>query len=258
MGVLQFVFIQPRAEEDQMVNETPHLDNVNLKEEVPGKDAYEAELKDLQKQMLVEQIRLFHGRRRAIIVFEGWDAAGKGGSIRRLTERLDPRGCHVHPIGAPTQEEKRHHYLWRFFHKLPEPGCIAIFDRSWYGRVLVERVEKFAPEKEWTRAYREIREFERWMTDDGAIVAKIFLHISKQEQLKRFKLREADPLKQWKITGEDWRNRKKWSHYEKAVNDMFRETHTENAPWRAISSERKWNGRLKVLQTVVQALKSAK
>ena len=152
---------------------------------------------------------------------EGWDAAGKGGAIKRVTEHLDPRGFQVNPIGAPAPHEKRYHYLQRFWRKLPQYGQITIFDRSWYGRVLVERVEGFATKEEWTRAYDEINDFEKLLTDDHYIIGKFFYHISKDEQLKRFKDRENNPLKRWKITDEDWRNREKWDEYVEAMEEMF-------------------------------------
>jgi polyphosphate kinase 2 (PPK2 family) len=232
----------------------PSLDKVDLSQEVPDKNTYEKALAEAQLQLLRLQQHYYHGRRRAIILFEGWDAAGKGGAIRRLTEKIDPRGIHVWPIGPPTTDEQSRHYLYRFWEKLPTPGTWAILDRSWYGRVLVERVEKLTPKHAWKRAYGEINELEQMLVDDGVSVVKIFLHISKREQLRRFHERESNPYKRWKITPDDWRNRKRWSDYEEAINDMFRKTSTKIAPWRVIAGERKWFARLAVCQAVIGAL----
>jgi len=236
----------------------PRLKDVDLSKEMPDKDAYEEALEKVQLRLLRLQQRHYHQRRRAILVFEGWDAAGKGGAIRRLTEKLDPRGVHVWPIGAPTEEEQSRHYLYRFWQKLPAPGTWAIFDRSWYGRVLVERVERFAKKQEWERAYEEINEFEKMLADDGAVIVKLFLHISKKEQLRRFHEREENPYKRWKIGDDDWRNRKKWNKYERAIDDMFEKTTTRDAPWTAIAGERKWYARVSVCRTVADALEDAK
>lgn len=215
---------------------------------------YESRLVELQLKMLRIQQAYFHEKKRALIVFEGWDAAGKGGTIRRMTERLDPRGCKVWPIAAPKAEEQGRHYLYRFWTRLPEPGTIALFDRSWYGRVLVERVEGFAKKDEWKRAYHEIREFERMLTDDGVHIVKLFFHITPEEQLKRFAERLRNPYKRWKLTEEDIRNREKWPEYEKAIEEMFDETSTENAPWSAVPANQKWYVRLKALEVVTEAL----
>lgn len=221
-------------------------------------DEYKPKLKEAQIRLLHLQLELSESKRSLIVVFEGADAAGKGGSIKRITERLDPRLMRVHSIVKPTHEEYQHHHLWRFWSKLPPYGQIAIFDRSWYGRVLVERVESFASEKEWKRAYEEINEFERTLTDDGAIIVKIFLHISKDEQLFRFKRRESDPTKHWKISDEDWRNRKKWGEHNKAAEDMFERTSTGCAPWTVVGGNFKWHARVRSLKTVVEALEQAK
>jgi polyphosphate kinase 2 (PPK2 family) len=230
------------------------LRDIDLSQEMPDKDTYEKELSRLQLRLLRLQQQHYHGKRRAIIVFEGWDASGKGGAIRRLTEKLDPRGLRVWPIGAPRPDEQDRHYLYRFWQKLPEPRTWAIFDRSWYGRVLVERVEKLCKPSEWKRAYDEINEFETMLVDDGAAVVKVFLHISKKEQLRRFEEREKNPYKRWKITKEDWRNRKKWSKYESAIDDMFKETSSHRAPWTPIAGERKWFARTAVCRAVADAL----
>lgn len=218
---------------------------------------YKQRLKDLQLRMLVTQ-RAFSEQKRAILVImEGPDAAGKGGAIKRVTERLDPRLLRVYSIVRPTAEEYRHHYLYRFWKKLPPYGDLAIFDRSWYGRVLVERVEEFAAPAEWQRAYGEINAFEKLLIDDGAVIVKLYLHISKDEQLYRFKAREADPYKHWKINGEDWRNRKKWEQHNEAAQEMFEKTSTDKAPWTVVAGNYKWYARVKVLKTVVEAVESA-
>jgi PPK2 family polyphosphate:nucleotide phosphotransferase len=219
-----------------------------------NKTDYESRLNELQLEMQHVQQVYFHQKRRAILVFEGCDAGGKGGSIRRLTQRLDPRGFRVYPVGAPTPEEQGRHYLFRFWRRIPIAGGLSIFDRSWYGRVLVERIEKFAGKKSWMRAYDEINEFEHTLIDDGVRIVKIFLHISKDEQLKRFEQRLKDPHKQWKLTEEDIRNREKWDAYLKAYEDMFFKTSTRAAPWTVISGNRKWYARTQVLETVIKRL----
>lgn len=219
-----------------------------------SKKAYRKELKYWQTQLLHVQQAFYHQKKRAVIVFEGWDAAGKGGAIRRITEKLDPRGYQVFPIAAPTADEQGKHYLYRFFTKLPSLGCLTILDRSYYGRVLVERVESFASEQQWQRAYQEINEFERLLNDDEVVIVKIFLHINEDEQLKRFEERLHNPFKRWKLTEEDVRNREKRQLYTEAYNDMFAQTDTQRAPWNIILAEKKWYARVKVLETVVKAL----
>ncbi|HYC04129.1 MAG TPA: PPK2 family polyphosphate kinase [Azospirillaceae bacterium] len=215
---------------------------------------YEKRLKKLQERIAHVQQAYWHSKRRAVIVFEGWDAAGKGGAIRRLTETLDPRGAHVWPIAAPTAEEQGRHYLWRFWQRLPSPGTFAIFDRSWYGRVLVERVEGFAPKSRWRQAYDEINEFERLLADDGVRIVKLFLHITPDEQLRRFKERLTNPYKRWKLTGEDLRNRAKWDDYVAAIEEMVERTSTKHAPWHLVAADAKWHARLECLRIVVEAL----
>jgi polyphosphate kinase 2 (PPK2 family) len=227
----------------ELVARPPTLSRIDLSSEVKDKETYDSELSKLQLLLLREQQRYFHNKKRAIIVLEGWDAAGKGGAIRRMTEKLDPRGLHVWPIGPPSAEDQGKHYLYRFWDRLPSPGTWALFDRSWYGRVLVERVEKLCPKEAWERAYDEINEFERMLVADGVPVIKLFFHISKKEQLKRFHEREANPYKRWKITPEDWRNRRHWNHYEKAIDRMFAETSTRHAPWNVVPGEHKWYAR---------------
>jgi PPK2 family polyphosphate:nucleotide phosphotransferase len=219
-----------------------------------GKPAYERRLAEVQKQLLRIQQTYWHERRRAILVFEGWDAAGKGGAIRRLTEPLDPRGIHVWPIGAPLPAEQGRHYLWRFWQRLPEPGTFAVFDRSWYGRVLVERVEGYASPAVWKRAYQEINEFERMLIDDGARIVKLFFHITPEEQLERFRERLTNPYKRWKITEEDLRNRTRWDDYVHAAEDMFDRTSTTHAPWHAVPANSKWYARVRSLEIVNEAL----
>ena len=230
------------------------LDRLARPKPFADKAEYEKHLDRLQNQMLMIQQTYYHERRRALLVFEGWDAAGKGGAIRRLTETLDPRGFHVWPIGAPKPDEQGRHYLYRFWERLPEPGTIAIFDRSWYGRVLVERVEGLIPRPVWKRAFDEINEFERMLVDDGACVVKIFLHIPPEEQLERFAERLSNPYKRWKLTEDDIRNHRRWDDYAEAIEDMFDRTSTKHAPWHVIYGERKWVARVEVLKAVTQAL----
>ena len=188
------------------------------------------------------------------VLFEGRDAGGKGGAIKRLVAPLDARHVRVKSFAAPTADEKRHHYLHRFVPALPGWGGMAVLDRTWYGRVLVERVEGFATEEQWQRAYREIDDFERMLADDGMIMVKLFLHISEAEQLKRFERRRQDPLKAWKLTDEDWRNREKHPAYEAALEDMFERTDTERAPWRIVPAESKRYARVRVMQEVIAAI----
>jgi len=215
---------------------------------------YTADLELLQNQLHLLGYQVYTQKRPVILVFEGWDAAGKGGAIRRVTGRLDPRGYVVWPIAAPHGDDKVRHYLYRFWRRLPEEGQIAIFDRSWYGRVLVERVEGFCSEAAWQRAYSEINQFERELTDFGTIVCKFWLQIDQKEQLRRFKERAATNYKQWKITDEDWRNRGKWEDYEQAVEDMLLKTSTHTAPWTVVEANDKLYARIKVLRTVVDKL----
>jgi polyphosphate kinase 2 (PPK2 family) len=191
------------------------------------------------------------------VLFEGWDASGKGGAIKRLVAPLDPRHVRVRAFSAPTPDEKRHHYLLRFTSALPGRGGMAVLDRSWYGRVLVERVEGFATKPEWKRAYREIDDYERALTDDGMVLVKFFMHVSDEEQLRRFKAREHDPLKSWKLTDEDWRNRAKRGEYEVAVDEMIERTSTKQAPWTLVEGDSKRYARVKVIETVIAAVEKA-
>ncbi len=215
---------------------------------------YKKQLKHQELRLLNTQRRLADSKRNIVIAFEGPDAAGKGGAIKRLVEKLDPRLLRVYSIIKPTEEEITRHYLWRFWCKMPRYGNMSIFDRSWYGRVLVERIEKFATEEQWSRAYAEINEFERQLVDDGTLMLKFYLHITKEEQLSRFRRREADPYKHWKINDEDWRNRKRWDDYLVAAQEMFEKTSTPAAPWHVIGANYKWHVRLQVVKTVADAV----
>jgi len=219
---------------------------------------YWSEIKKWQVRLREQSMRLFSEKRMAVAIFEGWDAAGKGGSIKRVTEILDPRGFNVNTFAAPSGEEGRRHYLWRFWKALPPLGQIAIFDRSHYGRVMVERVEGFCTEQEWKRAFREINEFEWQITNFGAVVVKFWLHIDQEEQLRRFKGRELDPFRAYKLTDEDWRNRAKWNAYRGAVEDMIEKTSTTWAPWTVVEANDKFYARVKVVQTLTKALEAVK
>ncbi|WP_067726086.1 polyphosphate kinase 2 family protein [Oceanobacillus damuensis] len=208
-------------------------------------DKYQKRLMSLQRKIVDENIGV-------IIAFEGVDAAGKGGAIKRLTSDLDPRGITVHPIAAPKPHEKRYHYMQRFWRKIPQYGQFGVFDRSWYGRVLVERIEGFATSEEWQRAYDEINHFERLLTDDHYILLKFWIQISKEEQLNRFEKRQNDPLKSWKITEEDWRNREKWDENLTAAEEMLRRTDHGYAPWIVVEGTNKRYARVKVLKSTVK------
>ena len=220
------------------------------------KKLYKKQLKELQYEMLNIQQFLYNNKIGLIFVFEGMDAAGKGGAIKRLTEHIDPRGLIVSPISAPQPHEKRYHYMHRFWRKLPQHGQIAIFDRSWYGRILVERIEGFAKEHEWKRAYNEINDFEKQLTDEDYIIVKFWVHIDADEQLKRFMERAADPYKSWKLTDEDWRNREKFHLYMEAADEMFAKTNTENAPWCLIPGNDKFYARVQVLKEAVAQIET--
>ncbi len=220
-------------------------------------ETYKKDLDDLQAEL---RELTYHAYRKGIsstLVFEGWDAAGKGGSIRRLMAGIDARISRAIPIGVPTDEELAHHYLWRFWRHVPRAGFVTVYDRSWYGRVLVERVEKLTPREDWSRAYAEINLFEEELTNHGNVLVKFWLHLSPDEQLRRFKEREETPWKQYKITPDDWRNREKWPDYVRAADEMFLRTSTEYAPWHIIAAEDKKYARLTVLRTYRDALKKA-
>jgi len=216
-----------------------------------SKPEYQVQIVSAQKRFRDLQYLLYKRNIPLVIVFEGWDAAGKGGTIMRLVRDLNPRGYDVIPISSPDDMELLHHYLWRFIRYYPKAGHITIYDRSWYGRVLVERVEGISTENEWKRAYNEINEIEEEIIANGGGLVKCWLEVSKAEQLRRFRQREKDPLKQYKITDEDWRNREKWDLYEKATDEMLARTHTKRAPWTIIESDDKWYARLKTLETVI-------
>ena len=216
--------------------------------------SYKKRLTESQSRLFSLHNALYMKKIPLVVAYEGWDAAGKGGNIKRLTAALDPRGYEVIPIAAPSPSELSHPFLWRFWQALPKDGHIAIFDRTWYGRVLVERIEGFARDDEWRRAYREINEFEADLVHWGAIVVKFWLHIDGGEQLKRFNARAQNPEKQWKINSEDWRNRDKWDDYETAVDDMLQYTSTTYAPWHIIESQDKRYARVKAIETLVDAI----
>ena len=215
---------------------------------------YKAKLKALQDKLELLHSELYRRRIPVVLGFEGWDAGGKGGAIKRLTDAMDPRGYLVSPTAAPSAVEKSHHYLWRFWKAMPKAGHVTIFDRTWYGRVMVERIEGFCTKEEWQRAYREINDMEAHLAHSGAIVLKFWMQIDKDEQERRFKERMENPLKQWKITDEDWRNREKWDLYEEAVNEMIVRTSTSYAPWIIVEGNNKYYARVKVLETVVNAI----
>ena len=232
------------------------LDKLDLKKVLP-RDVYKKRLKLLQRKLYQLQHEARVRNLSTVLVFEGQDAAGKGGAIRRLVQGLDAQAYQVLPIAAPTDEEHAHHYLWRFWRHLPRAGRVTIFDRSWYGRVLVERVEGFASPAEWQRAYKEINEFEAQLTATGSVVVKFWLQIDKDEQLRRFEERQKTPYKNWKITDEDWRNREQWDPYTAAVDDMTALTDTPDAPWVLVAGNDKPHARIRVLETVCQHLEKA-
>ncbi len=233
----------------------PILRHVDLSQHIDDK-SYTTTLAHLQATLYQLGLQIYYQQRPVVLVFEGWDAAGKGGAIKRVTEKLDPRAYVVHPIAAPSGSDRERHYLYRFWRRLPPRGSIAIFDRSWYGRVLVERIEGFARPDEWQRAYAEINEFERQLIAFGTIICKFWLHISADEQLRRFEQRQSVPYKAWKLTSEDWRNREKWPQYEQAADEMLLRTSTLVAPWTIVEAEDKRFARVKVLQTLVQRLET--
>ncbi len=231
------------------------LDQVDLSRSL-DRQTYQRRLKKLQNRFRQLEHEIYVERIPVVIVYEGWDAAGKGGNIRRLIRELDPRGYEVVPIAAPNDTEIAHHYLWRFWTQMPKAGHITIFDRSWYGRVLVERVEGFCTEAEWRRAYREINETEQHMVNFGTVVVKFWLHVDADEQLRRFEARQGNPHKQWKITDDDWRNREKYDQYKVAIEEMLFRTSTPRAPWTIVESNNKWYARVKALETVCDAIKA--
>jgi polyphosphate kinase 2 (PPK2 family) len=237
------------------------LDEVDLSQKLGRKEEAEG-LKELGERLA--QLRLTLGGLIGdcrlgpplTVVFEGWDASGKGGAIKRLVAPLDPRHVRVSQFAAPTKDEKRHHFLGRFWPALPGWGGMTVFDRSWYGRVLVERVEGFASEEEWRRGYEEINSFEKSLADEGSIIVKFWLHVSADEQLKRFESRAADPLKSWKLTDEDWRNREKLPQYAEAVEEMLERTDRPCARWRVIPAESKRFARVEVMRLVIEEIEA--
>jgi AMP-polyphosphate phosphotransferase len=238
---------------DFIVAERPKLAAITKHPRVVFAD-YERRLQSMQSTMQSIQQAYLGTRERAVVVLEGWDTAGKGGIVRRLGWAMDPRSFKVYPIAAPLPHEQGRHYLQRFWEKLPEPGQIVVFDRSWYGRVLVERVEGFASKRQWQRGYGEINQFERMMVADGIRIAKCFLHITPAEQVRRFKDRLTNPLKRWKLSYEDFRNRSRWAEYEIAIEDMMEKTSAKDAPWFLVPTNDKLYGRLAVFTILVDLL----
>jgi polyphosphate:AMP phosphotransferase len=232
------------------------LDTIDL-DRALERDEYDKKLRRYQARMGRLAWAAYDAGRSSVVVFEGWDAAGKGGCIRRLTVAMDARLYRVISVAAPSDEERAHHYLWRFWRNIPRAGSVTVYDRSWYGRVLVERVEGLAAPVEWQRAYLEINDFEEQLNRHGIVVTKFFLHIGKDEQLRRFRERETIPHKQHKITPDDWRNRERWDSYEAAVNEMVSRTSTEYAPWHIIAANDKKNARIEVLKTCCKRLEDA-
>ena len=239
------------------LNRTPLLSEVTLADKTISDDEYKKELDRLQAKLRDLHNELYRKKIPVIIAYEGWDAAGKGGNIKRITAALDPRGYQVRPIASPEPHEKARHFLWRCWTRLPKDGHIAIFDRTWYGRVMVERLEGFCSENDWQRAYNEMNEFEKELAEWGAVVIKFWVQIDNQTQLERFTDRQNTPEKQWKITDEDWRNREKWDQYEEAVNEMLQKTNTTFAPWYILESNDKKYARIKALRILVDSLKKA-
>jgi len=229
------------------------LSTVDLSKHL-AKNRYRRRLESVQGRLNILHRQAYRDGVSTAIVMEGWDAAGKGGIIRRITPAIDARHYRVIPFGAPTEEERRHHYLWRFWRQLPRAGHLTLFDRSWYGRVLVERVEGFAGEAEWSRAYGEINDFEEQLAAHGTVIVKLWVHIDKDEQLARFQQREQTPYKQYKITAEDYRNRERWDDYAAAVNDMVERTSTDYAPWHLIEGNDKRHARVQALRIVCDSL----
>lgn len=227
------------------------FENINLDLKL-SREEYNKKLPKLQYDLRMLQEKMIKKEIALVVAFEGWDAAGKGGNIKRITAKLDPRYYQVHPVTKPSSEELARHYLWRFWLNIPQQKEIAIFDRTWYGRVLVERVEGFCSEKEWRQAYQEINQFEKQLYNTKTILIKFWVHISKEEQARRFEARKTNELKKWKITDEDWRNRNKWDDYKIAAEEMFQKTSTDYAPWHIIEGEDKLYGRIKTLQLLTK------
>ena len=232
------------------------LEGIDLSKSLT-KAEYTKRLKTAQDKLFNLHNALYKKRIPLILAFEGWDAGGKGGAIKRVTEKLDPRGYQVVTTAAPNDVERKHHYLWRFWNGIPKNGHIVIFDRTWYGRVMVERIEGFCSKDEWKRAYKEINDFEHHLTSEGAVVLKFWLHIDKEEQEARFKERTNNPEKQWKITDEDWRNREHWEDYKEAVDEMLLRTSTTYAPWIVVEANSKYYARIKILETIIEYIEKA-
>ena len=245
---------EPELETVDSALRTSILAGVDMNKTISEKQ-YKKRLKELQDEMDALHSEIYKKRIPVVIAFEGWDAAGKGGAIKRLTEKMDPRGYEVVPTAAPNDIEKKHHYLWRFWQAMPKDGHAAIFDRTWYGRVMVERIEHFCTTEEWKRAYKEINQMEADLYAHGTVIIKFWMQIDKDEQENRFNERMNNPEKQWKITEEDWRNRAKWDEYEKAVDEMILRTSTTYAPWHIVPANSKQYARIMVLETVIETLK---
>lgn len=245
--------VAEKPEGEDSVLRTSSLNSVDLSLRY-SKEEYKEKLDKLQNRIQELHGELYRKRIPVILGFEGWDAGGKGGAIKRLTEKMDPRGYQVNPTAAPHDIERAHHYLWRFWNNVPKKGHIAIFDRTWYGRVMVERIEGFCSKEEWSRAYKEVNDMEANWVHSGAVVLKFWLQIDKDEQERRFRERMENPEKQWKITDEDWRNREKWDQYEQAVDDMLVHTSTTYAPWIIVEGNNKYYARIKVLESVIDAI----
>jgi len=250
-----------KSEDETISDKSAHLGKTSVLCDVDlsrklGRDEYAERLKSAQNMLALLHNDMYLKRVPMAIVFEGWDAGGKGGAIRRTVRPLDPRGYKVAPYGAPTGTESSYNYLWRFWREIPKAGHLTVFDRSWYGRVMVERVEGFCSETEWRRAFDEINDFEKQLVDSGIVLVKFWLHISAEEQLRRFNERMNTPSKNWKITDEDWRNREKWNMYLDAVDEMLHKTSTAHAPWTIVEADDKLHARVKVIETVRQELEN--
>lgn len=245
--------LEPLIHEGDMPFQSKILDGIVLDQEI-SEENYQEEMKACQKKIRLLQYELYRRRIPLILGFEGWDAGGKGGCIKRLTRNLDPRGYTVYPTASPSDIEKKQHYLWRFWRDIPKNGHLGVWDRTWYGRVMVEPIEGFCTQEEFNRSYREINEFEKQLSDCGAIVIKFWLQIDQDEQLRRFTGREENPDKEWKITDEDWRNRDKWEVYKIAVDEMLLKTSTVYAPWIIVEAQNKYYARIKVLKETIAAI----
>ena len=232
----------------------PKIDHSKVKPRIDDQEEYKALLKKEQRRFYELELEMYQKRVPLMLMYEGWDAAGKGGNIKRVAQAIDARAYTVFPSPAPTKPELMHPHLWRYWIKLPKAGHVGIYDRSWYGRVLVERVEGFASPDQWSRAYDEINAFEHELVQWGAILLKFWVDITPEEQMRRFEARQADPFKRWKITEEDWRNYGKYPQYKQAVDDMFRLTSTTFAPWIVLESDSKHYARIQALRVINEAL----